>query len=167
MKDLWPKNFEVKDKKSPAMILQEQASILGSKTQNILKAEVKFQPPSDVIVNVRGLSLNAIAEMQKYPFRYDFNIVVPTFHNYQYKLFSIVHNLDYYPLMIFTEKDFLDELLNSDLITEIKVEKEGILVDSEEKFVNVLKLILNSNKIRRLIKLFLLESSTEELSYSN
>lgn len=156
MKDLWPKDFkEEKDSTDPATILKEQAEELGGKTQNILKAEVKLYPQSDVIIDLWGLSSDAISEIQKYKFRYDFNIVAPAFNNYKYRLFSIGKNIDDYPLKIYAEKEILDEILSNATDKNFEIETDGILVDSEDKFLTIIEIIFNSNRTKRLINILL------------
>ena len=87
--------------RTPVAILREQASLLGTKTENLIEAAVET-----------GISQGR--------FQYRFNLVVPALDNYTYQLFRIEHGIDLYPLRVFdkeilglnTEDDFVDWLRN-------------------------------------------------------
>jgi hypothetical protein len=87
--------------RTPVAILREQASLLGTKTENLIEAAVET-----------GISQGR--------FQHRFNLVVPALDNYTYQLFRIEHGIDLYPLRVFdkeilglnTEDDFVDWLRN-------------------------------------------------------
>lgn len=74
--DLWPANISSETTlRTPVTILREQASLLGSKTQNIVLADV----------NSSGME-------------HHFYLVAPALKNYKYLLFTVVHDIGLYPL---------------------------------------------------------------------
>ena len=74
MDDLWPDDLmDSLDKvKTPISILREQASLLGTKTGNLIEGKV----------------YTASWEDQKdYPFQYGFYLEAPTLENYRFTMF--------------------------------------------------------------------------------
>lgn len=67
--------------RTPASILREQASLLGSKTKNIIEGQVETH-------TLGG------------EFRHTFNLVVPALDNYSYELFQISHGVEMYPVYL-------------------------------------------------------------------
>jgi hypothetical protein len=67
--------------RTPASILREQASLLGSKTSNLIEGKVESR--------VAGSSFN-----------HSFNLVVPALDNYSYELFQISHDINLYPVHV-------------------------------------------------------------------
>ncbi|NEQ95683.1 MAG: hypothetical protein F6K30_02945 [Cyanothece sp. SIO2G6] len=78
--DLWPDNLLEEIPRSPLEILSSQAALLGSKTQNIILADVA----------------STINETGK--FILCFYLRVPSLSNYQFDLFSVWHGIDLYPV---------------------------------------------------------------------
>ncbi len=96
MPDLWPAGIESKRIVAPVTILREQATYLGQKTQNIVKAEVKGAPPPE-----------------KELFRYDFYLIGVTIGYYRFKLLTIYHDVSLYPVDVAVEGAIERELLNN------------------------------------------------------
>jgi hypothetical protein len=65
--------------RTPASILREQASLLGSKTNHLIEGQVDTQ--------VSGSRFN-----------HSFNLVAPALENYSYELFRIWHEVNIYPV---------------------------------------------------------------------
>jgi hypothetical protein len=91
---------------APVVILKEQASLLGQRTQNLVEARV-----------LPGQSRNNSG------FVYYFELVAPALDNYRYQLFEISHGVEFYPVRIefeefsgprnaISESDFMQELGN-------------------------------------------------------
>lgn len=133
MENLWPENLTVTQRKAPVTILREQASLLGEATQNIVKANVISTGGSDTM------------------FLYTFLIVAPTFDNYHYKLFTIRHGIDLYPVTI-----SLDEAIAAEL--DIGSEKE-MLAGSEAEFIERLKAIFHSKRTVSIIQAIVAQST--------
>jgi hypothetical protein len=66
--------------RTPVAILREQAALLGTKTNNVVEAQVQSW--------VGGSD-----------FYHSFNLVVPTLDNYTYQLFTLHHSANLYPVM--------------------------------------------------------------------
>ena len=110
------------------MILKEQASILGQRTGNLVKAEVRQNHASGKT------------------FTFHFLIVAPPLDNYIYKLFEISYNIEFYPLRIKVDTAILKELNPERAADPLDLE-----VESEEKFMEILKKIFKSEKTRQVI----------------
>ena len=76
--------------RTPVSILREQASLLGTKTQNLVEASVETDVHGDG------------------EFVHTFRLVVPALDNYAYKLFQVSHSVSLYPVRVFPEKHTLD-----------------------------------------------------------
>ncbi|RLC20652.1 MAG: hypothetical protein DRI57_04335 [Deltaproteobacteria bacterium] len=143
MESLWPENLTVTGIKAPVIILREQASLLGDTTQNIIEAEVKR---ADVSPDMRLDKKNDMG------FRYVFYIVAPALGNYQYKLFTIWHSVDLYPVIICPDQDVRDELYPDS-------HKDEIQTESENEFIEMLKAIFHSKKTGNIIQALVSQST--------
>jgi hypothetical protein len=133
MKNLWPEDlFEgYEETKAPVEILQQQASFLGEMTKNVLK----------------GLIGQGESSYKDLPFLYEFYINAPTVGNYSYKLFSIVHDIDLYPVYLMVEKEMQKEILGEQY-------KAGILrikYSDETTFAYGLGKVFRSTKTKKVI----------------
>src|SRR4051812_17454221 len=113
MPDLWPADIAKTTTKPPVSILREQAALLGEKTKNLVKAEVRLDED-------RGDNA----------FGYDFFIIGPALQNYHFKLFSIGHDIDLYPLVVF---------LDQDITRELKLPSNVVKADDENELLSLLK----------------------------
>ena len=75
--DLWPDDLADVNLVTPAVILKEQAALLGEKTKQLVKGEV-------------------ITHASEKGFGHRFNIVAPTM-GYTYELFTLSHGVAFYP----------------------------------------------------------------------
>jgi hypothetical protein len=97
MDDLWPDDLmDSLDKvKTPISILREQASLLGTKTGNLIEGKV----------------YTASWEDQKdYPFQYGFYLEAPTLENYRFTMFYLFYDIELYPLIMFLDEDIFGEI---------------------------------------------------------
>lgn len=78
--DLWPESFGSLEVETPLQILRKQASLVGTKTGNILVGHVSR------IVDEEG------------DFRLSFYLVTPALDNYRYKLLTVWHGIGLYPV---------------------------------------------------------------------
>jgi hypothetical protein len=132
------------DIKSPLSILKEQASMLGPKTQMIVKAEVER---GNIEFYLRSNFIPA-ADFKK--FIYEFYIVAP-FLNYRYRLFSIIHDVDLYPVEFLLDVEIEEEIIGE--------ENQLLRADSESEFIDRLGRILNSDKTKKVIRALLAQST--------
>ncbi len=155
MSDLWPDDLEdsTVDAHSPLTILREQASLLGAKTKNIVKAKVVRS--TDLLSEnerQRRESIAAVVDfpVSKTPFNYAFLIHSPALGDYRYRLFDVSFGIGYYPLGLRIDEGILQELQIDP--------KEEIIVDDEPKFEDLLSRILKSRRTRQVIHSILYHS---------
>jgi hypothetical protein len=164
MSDLWPDDFDIQASEvwSPLSILQEQASLLGGKTKNIVRAKVT-QVPQDFKAaaedNVRRSVLESMGrDDSTTPFRYAFFLHSPALGGYQYRLFEVSYGIRFYPIRF-----KLDEEISQELGVD---PDKGITADDESAFVEILSGILRSKKTRQVIQAILSQALDAEESRS-
>ena len=139
---LWPIDLETQTLvKSPLTILKEQASLLGTKTQNVVTASVEGPFPK-----------------VGFEFAYKFFIVGPALNNYTYKLFEVAHNVDMYPISIFLEGDISKDIsIDSDgsedisQFTPLGGNSYRGTATNEEVFKKILRAIFSVKKTLKVI----------------
>lgn len=145
VESLWPENIGEVQIKSPVNILREQAALLGEHTRNIVEARVgdnqNFQNSSQELLE---------------PFNYEFFIVAKLVNNYHYGLFYISHGFDLYPVTFHVSDDIYEEL-------GFRGKNDGIAVDGEEYFKEILGKILRSRKTRQVIQAILAQVEERNL----
>ena len=130
MIDKWPESFEVNPEKSPYVIINTQASQLGLKTNQIVKAEVQQ------------------ASRTSGKFEYAFYLVAPALDNYRFLLFYFIYSLEQWPVEIQLDSDIGDELNITGTAS----------ASNEEGLLDVLGKIFHSKKTTRIISVLLSES---------
>src|SRR6185436_13952765 len=123
-RNLWPEDIAVTDAVAPVSLLKEQAALLGERTKNLVEGSV-----------TSGVG-KSLALMLEGGFTYDFDIVAPALNYYRYRLFSISHGVELYPLTISGT-----DALNSDEFE----------VNNEEEFLKALETIFSFEKTKRII----------------
>jgi hypothetical protein len=118
VRDFWPADIGVVNFLTPASILREQASLLGQKTKHLIEAEVVTSPHTDGSI------------------MHQFYLVVPAMDNYRYRLLSVNHGVELYPLDIY---------FGSGPGPYAKAV-------SEEEFISQLKNVLSSEKTKKVIQ---------------
>jgi hypothetical protein len=143
--DLWPDDIEHTTLKAPVTILKEQGALLARKTGNI----------------VGGLADRTQLIARGSPddrFRYSFYLSAPAI-NYVYQLLKISHSDDLYPVEITAGEELYAELpdeLRSKLIDDGSGVK--LIADSEDKFMEILKAIFATEKVRKVIGAIIAQS---------
>lgn len=151
MESLWPKNFDCDCKgiSFPEKILNEQANILGSVTENKVTAHLLFGYFDPYI---------KIYKQFYDPQNYD---CASTFRLYYEKnnfsdVFSISHDSRIYPLKIHIYNRFLKDEIKSE-VNGMNIKEYGqddimsvdyFVVDNKEMFIDFIKLIFNSKFLR-------------------
>jgi hypothetical protein len=158
MTDLWPKDIDKADDASetPYGILKEQASLLGKRTKNIVKAEVR-QIASNDIDNLLEFEI----PRQKREFAYEFNIVAPLLEFYRFRLFKIKQKVTkLYPLVL--------ALDDPDLVKDLYPEKHGypleIPIKDRGSLEGELKKIFEAKSTKNLIRLLMNQSNVSNLN---
>ena len=137
MDDLWPESIgQTSDSLTPITILQEQAKLLGDKTQNIVTADVE----------------TVIDNEKRKPFVYGFYVVAPVLQNFRYRLLEVSHNIELYPLSIYVDEEIINENEGwNDIEQENSWSKKYFKAKDESEFIDLLKIIFSSNKTKRII----------------
>jgi hypothetical protein len=84
--NLWPTDIAVATRRAPVAILRQQANFLSDTTLHLVEGRVKS---------------NASDNNQ---FLHHFYLVAPALDRYQFLLFTIEHDTDFYPIKICSEK---------------------------------------------------------------
>lgn len=132
MESLWPDFSELQKVKSPKEILEEQGGMLPKATNQLVFAVMEA---SDTFKNDISVGL-------KYDFTYDFNICGKGLPSYRFKLLTVGHNINLYPARI---------RLESDLRKEAGITKQDILVESQTDFINLLKDVFGSSRLKYIV----------------
>ena len=143
---LWPDEVSTLET-APIAILQEQASLLGPKTNHIVEAKVSR---SDIYL-----------PSKKHGFRYDFYLYAPILRNYAYHLFSTTHYQDLsdtayqvYPVVFHIIYEDMRQELESQLgaLRQAQEPWEGKLIaKTEEEFCLILSKIFHSKRTQGVI----------------
>ncbi len=107
--------------KPPIAVLKELAQELAQKTQGLLVGKVEQSNLSN-------------------EFSLEFYITAPSLNNYSYEVFSVNHDLDFYPLELTITATRLPD-------RSYAVEK----VENQEKFEEKLKIIFSSLGVKKVI----------------
>jgi hypothetical protein len=129
-RDLWPEDIAVNEVVAPVAILRDQASLLGERTKNLVEGRVTQRE----------------SHYSEPDFVYDFYVVAPALNNYRYRLFSISHSVDFYPLGI---QEGVFDLAGRD--SELKV-------NDEEEFLQTLAKIFSSERTKGIISSLIAQS---------
>lgn len=144
MDDLWPDDLlESPQQKtpSPQSIAREQASLLGEKTRQLVTAKLSKPPWRD-------------SKLEKMSFQYDFWLEASVL-TYSFRVFSLAHDIDFYPLWLLLDPDLLAEVCDKMAIERPKESASILIVHSQEQFEKALKTILGSEKVKRVIKVLI------------
>jgi len=130
-RNLWPEDIAVNEVVAPVAILKDQASLLGERTKNLVEGRVTqrehhFHEPD---------------------FVYDFYLVAPALNNYRYRLFSISHDVQFYPLAI--EEGGVSDLNGRD---------SQFQVSNEEEFLEALATMFSSERTKGIISSLIAQS---------
>lgn len=142
MSDFWG-DFKPEIIKTPNKILKEISEDLSKITNNFVYADIQqFDKES------KNMYFNPD---DFYEFNFAFIIKSKYMDNYSFKVFSIHHDIIPYPIYI-----KIDSAIKDTIITEIKdfkkEELEGdIIAESEDEFKSLIKIILQSKKLREII----------------
>lgn len=117
------------DESHPLTILRQQASLLGSKTDDVVMAKI--------LVNEEYID----------PPQYDFFLIALALDNFHKRLFSIEYKKPY-PVFF----DFRNEKkLEQELRDKLGEWKWGLAAKSEEEFESILTVIFHSDRTKHII----------------
>jgi len=136
MTDLWPDDLHVVQLKSPVALLQEQAALLGQKTQNLVEARIR---------NLSGSFTKLLRPIDNGAFLLSFEIVTPTLASYSFRLFTIQYGVELYPLFLTPDGDILQEF-------KLVRRATAIQIMNETELVYALRVIFNAEKTKFVIR---------------
>jgi hypothetical protein len=131
--DLWP-DIEQSKVVPPVAILREQAAALGNKTGHLLEGRVKT------------------TKDEAGKLMHSFYVVAPTLDNYSYRLFSIIHGADIYPVTVQHPRR---------LDPARRPFPQTLKLSSEKKLLDYLREVLNSEKTKRIVGSLLAQVKSE------
>jgi hypothetical protein len=126
--DLWPE-IQQSEVVPPLAILREQAVALGKKTGQLLEGRVSTRTDADG---------NLV---------HSFSVVAPSLDNYSYRLFSLYHGADPYPVTV-PECLALEAPPHAAPVPGSLAERR---IGSETELLRYLREILNSEKTKRIV----------------
>jgi hypothetical protein len=140
MQDLWPAITFEEEFDSPVSILKEQAALLGNKTQNVVTAEVGLLGTSTTEQFVNG-----------------FYLVAPALENYRYRLFTISHSVNPYPVIFELDEPLYYEVGDPELV-QVKNPRYILKARNEQEFATILQAIFASERTRQIINVLRAQS---------
>lgn len=129
-RNLWPEDIAVSEVVAPVSILKDQASLLGERTKNLVEGRVTQRE-----------------RFRKPDFVYDFYIVAPALNNYRYRLFSISHDVEFYPLAI-----------DESGVFDADGRDFEVQASNEEEFLEALATIFSSERTKGIISSLIAQS---------
>lgn len=121
IKNLWPTDIGNTSVTMPKEILLKQANFLSEMTKNIIVGEVR---------STQGV----LADSNSTVIVHELIVKAPSMGNYQFTLLRVMHNFEIYPIRVFNALD------------DAKYDAE-----TEEEFIEVLTLILNTDQAKNAI----------------
>lgn len=147
MENLWG-DISTDKIETPKSILEDQAKYLSDATRKNVFADIERD-----IINERVKGGSNLT--------YNFIIRGKYMDNFGYKLLSISHPIDLYPLKLEVDSKTFEEIKN---IITLYVGMPGlniITIKSQKEYIDVLRCILTSNRVKNLITGVLSLSSKE------
>lgn len=139
MENLWPEINDDDELYSPADIIENQAAYIKSLTDDLLEAKVEIVPKTSKY-------LKSIAEDEiPTSFSYYFRIGSKYIDNYKRNLFMIFYDIKFYPLYLFTDIEIDGEI-------DIEMYGDYYMVNNEEEFISLLRILLNSDDVKLTLK---------------
>jgi hypothetical protein len=138
MLDLWPTDIINTRVRAPLTILKEQAILLQQKSNGVINAQVKRIKTQDQLSIEKGY------------FLYEFVVVAPVLLSYEYRLFTISHEIELYPITIETDEIIARELGN--------LNNDPVIVKSETDYIEQLRKIFCTKKTKKIINAMLAQS---------
>lgn len=135
MESLWPTDLNVDgDIRTPKMIIEEQARLLGEATHGLLLADVKVNSNPSIGESIR----NEIFAAGKGSFQIMLQLLVPDLNNYRYGVLEAYHGLEPYPLVVMSEY--------------LSGETKRVACANEGEFIRQLGSILRSDGLKEVIQ---------------
>jgi hypothetical protein len=146
IEDLWPSDIAGIKTDSPIVLLQEQAAKLGSKTHNVVTAEL-------------ATSTLAVNFLNNKDFATSFLLVAPAI-NYRFKLFTVNYDISFYPIGFGFDTHLGKEVLSKIPATDksrfrlesvLLEETPMVFVANEIDFIAILRVVFNADRTKRIV----------------
>ncbi|MCC5468358.1 hypothetical protein [Pelosinus baikalensis] len=132
MESLWPLSFDVEDEASPKEIVKFQIDKLEEITGGLVYAEL-----------IAEAQLSEFFSNTNYDFNYTMRIRSKYLATYSFAVFSLKHNIPFYPVDIVIEEETRKELGLPGMV-EPKLK-------NEDELIEMLKKIFTSQRINKII----------------
>lgn len=157
MDSLWGAIIEFNDVRKPETIIEEQFEILSNKTDEavigrIEKFNKRFEelsasPVETAVDRMKMITDPPAQELLGEPMfmddlTFEVFLTAKSIPNYKYRFIFLQHGLAPYPCKL---------IIEDAIALEIKSEKSIIFCDSENKFIEILKKILSSNRVMTIV----------------
>lgn len=130
--DMWPNDFTVGINRSPKEIVDQQCSYLERATNAVVYANSYKSKPDPGILIMPG-------DNSKLWYRMD--IRGKYLEDYYFRLISYCHGIELYPCDVMIEKSIADDIKKPTKCS----------VKNEDEFVELLKLVIGSERLRNII----------------
>ena len=131
MTSYWPEEFKPVPTTPPKKILDEQSAILSKMTGGKVQSKT-----------IKKDAMEAAITKHLNDFSYSFQISGNSLKNYSFKVFDFSHSITLYPVKITLDVEIQAELGRDNKIFE---------VGDEEEFISIIKLIFNSDRLKKII----------------
>jgi hypothetical protein len=121
---LWPDDLGVATRRAPVAILREQAGFLSNKTLHLVEGRVKSEASDNN------------------QFLHNFYLVAPALDRYQFLLFTIEHDVDFYPIKILSEQE------------------HSVVANTEDEFTTKLADLFASDKTKKVVHALIAQSQS-------
>ncbi|MSR92268.1 hypothetical protein [Inconstantimicrobium porci] len=155
MENLWG-DINIEKIETPKSILDQQGDFLTKETKRKIYGCVSSIEDNKLKIEYLGY---------KKQFNFEFNLRSDYLPDYSYKLLSIHHNIEIYPLLIKLPKSIFEEI-ECDIIfkqgcftgdtykknhPDIQIPNDCIVIENVESFKEILKLIFRSEKVKNIL----------------
>ncbi|MCL2250237.1 MAG: hypothetical protein FWC13_13350 [Oscillospiraceae bacterium] len=169
MKNLWNSKFEWLEIETPKDILNHQCSELGKLTKERVIAKIT-EYDGHILSYYKKNPFNIVSKMleEEYVdiqdelgasaesnFTFEFFITSASTPNYKYRIMFFQYGIDFYPVTI---------VLDEAIAEELKIEQNTIC-SSQDEFEDILKKILNSKKMEKVIRALMTIVEKEGISF--
>jgi len=124
MTDLWPEELKTIEVRPPVLILQEQGTILGKRTKNLVLGKVRQVPA--------GPEFHFVFMIDAPPLRYSFNLL------------ELKYGINFYPLRVTPASEVRQEAFPGS-------STPYLTANTEDEFLEMLSKIFRASVTQRLI----------------
>lgn len=151
MKNLWQDLDNLKgDACNPVDLVEEQSDFLHEGTNGLFFINIisvsKFSSASLKMLSEVGIEKD---------FSYRMELCSSALPDYSFVIFNLYYGISFYPLMIKVPREIGQEIMETSTLTVLESSSASrmyFVIESEEEFENTLGMILNSEKVRTVLR---------------